>query len=110
MRKCVWILAVLMAALALTACSGGGGGGGGGGDMKFTALRGTCNVNGVATAGVTVTVGDKSAVSDSDGKYDIRGVATGTHTCRAVYGSRSASITLSWREGEYTKNDWSPQL
>ena len=108
MKKFALVLAVL-AALALTACSGGGGGGGGG-DVKYTALRGTCYVNGVATAGVTVAVGDKSAVSDGDGKYDIRGIATGTYTCTATYGAKKASITLSWREGEYTKNDWSPQL
>ena len=105
-------LVLVLLALGLADCSGGGGGGDskGGPVDRYSALRGTCFVGDVPAAGVSVTVDGKSAVSGADGRYEIRGVASGTHTATASYGGRTVSITLTWREGEYTKNDWGPKF
>ncbi len=87
MRKCsLWQLMMIIVAVSLltsglSGCGGGGSSGGNGGqdtDTGSVTGRVLHFTTDVGLGGVTVTVGGRSAVSDSNGYFTITGIAPGT--------------------------------
>lgn len=112
MRKLMALALMLALAVMLVACGGGGGGGdeAGPGEFKYTSLR---DLVGRTPPGTRISIEGTglSTVVGADRKYEIRNVPNGTYRCTAVApNGRRDGITLTWKPGEYTKNDWYPRL